>query len=1004
MNIRFAGTLRARIFLSILTIFGLLIMAYFLFMQPLLHQQISALESEKLNIYALSVASDLNLDLAMAITEVENAATLPEIRQMDPPQLDQVLSILNKTSSFSQAFTVLDTSGQILSRPSKPERVGENRASQAYFIEVKRTGRTFISSVFMSTAANFSLILSTPIYNENGEFVGVLTSSLGLADRNPEMYEAIVEPDIPPGWEVFLVTTEGILVAHSHKPVEGSDGLENLEYTAHPLVTNGLNGQWGIQEIELKGQSWQAASAPISISGWTIVVQTPTSLILGPVNDITARVTIVMLSLTAVLSGIGVLLANRFMAPVEHLTAALRRYGKDGEVTFLTPTGIRAVATAVDAFNQMVAEREKAIAQLDYQATLLQNVSDAVISTDANFMIKSWNGAAEMLYGRSADEVMGAYVDSVVSTTYLPPDTPEHVQAELNRHGHWAGEVLQCHRDGTAIHILADVTQLPAEGKGAAGAIMVNRDITHRKQTEYALQETEKRFRELFEQAAIGLAYMSLDGQWVMVNSHLCQMLGYTEEELLSTYTADITFPEDKTLHLPALERLKCEQTATETFEKRYIHKNGAVIWATVTFSLLRDKDGQVQNGIAAIQDISSRKKLEEQLLQSQKMQAIGRLAGGVAHDFNNLLTIIMSYSDLLRRRNHEPATFERYVQQISTAAKQAALLTQQLLTFSRKQIIAPKVINLNDIIEAQTPLLQRLIPENIRITHFLSPDLGPTRIDKGNLEQVLLNLLVNARDAMPDGGLIIIETANVSLDKTYTRKHAGVAPGNYAMLSISDNGIGMDDTTLAHIFEPFFTTKKSGEGTGLGLSTVYGIVQQSQGHIWVYSEPNIGTTFKIYWPLTDADLEQSEIKPLPDERVHGQETIMVVEDNDELRELAEHLLQLHGYQVLTAPSGEAALAFCQKYTQSIDLLLTDLLMPGMNGRQLMTAVTNLFPDIHVLYMSGYTDNVIAKHGVLEEGVAFLQKPFSPSTLLRKVRQALDLAVVSTYVSAHQGE
>jgi two-component system cell cycle sensor histidine kinase/response regulator CckA len=380
----------------------------------------------------------------------------------------------------------------------------------------------------------------------------------------------------------------------------------------------------------------------------------------------------------------------------------------------------------------------------------------------------------------------------------------------------------------------------------------------------------------------------------------------------------------------------------------------------------------------------------EKQLWQSQKMEAVGRLAGGVAHDFNNLLTVIKGYTELMLEDLKPSDPMRAEMEEVQKAADRAAALTRQLLAFSRRQVLAPKVVNLNYLVEDMNKLLRRLLGEDIELSIRLGEDLGSVKADPGQVEQVIMNLAVNARDAMPKGGKLTLETANLELDQGYSREHATVRPGPYVMLAISDTGSGMDAETLAHVFEPFFTTKEQGKGTGLGLSTVYGIVKQSGGYIWPYSEPGMGTTFKIYLPRVDEMVERAQTRAQPSPGLAGTETILLVEDEEGVRVLTRQLLQRHGYTVLEAEHGQDALLLCERYSGPIHLLLSDVVLATMSGRELVQRLVPLRPEMKVLYMSGYSDEAIVQHGVLAPGTAFLQKPFTTESLMRKLRELLD--------------
>jgi signal transduction histidine kinase len=454
---------------------------------------------------------------------------------------------------------------------------------------------------------------------------------------------------------------------------------------------------------------------------------------------------------------------------------------------------------------------------------------------------------------------------------------------------------------------------------------------------------------------------------------------------------ADVAHPEDAVLDLDHFKELVDGTTDRYQIGKRYLRKDGSAVRGRLTASAVRDSDGRTQFVIGLVEDVTERELLEGQLRQAQKMEAIGQLAGGVAHDFNNLLGIITGYSELLEKDLGPGHRGLGRLQQVRRAADRAAGLTRQLLAFSRKQILQPRVLDLGEVVSDVEKMLRRLIGEDVQVVTVFGPGLGRVMADPGQIEQVLVNLAVNARDAMPGGGKLIVETANADLDEAYARNHAGVVPGRYVLLSVSDTGHGMDAETLSHIFEPFFTTKKEGKGTGLGLATVYGVVKQSGGHVSVYSEPGRGTTFRVYLPRT-ADQPREEAPPAPEPPPRGTETVMLVEDAEVLRLMMRELLELNGYRVLEIARPEEAAAAAAAYDGEIHLLVTDVVMPNLSGRETAESVRARRPGIRVLYVSGYTDDVITHHGVLEAGTHLLQKPFTTQAFLRKVRDVLDEA------------
>jgi len=521
-------------------------------------------------------------------------------------------------------------------------------------------------------------------------------------------------------------------------------------------------------------------------------------------------------------------------------------------------------------------------------------------------------------------------------------------------------------------------------------------DITERRKVEEALRESEARFKSSFEHAASGMALVATDGRFLQVNHVLCEIMGYSKEELLQKTWMDIIDPADMEISRTGLRQNE-EGADGVQLEKRYFHKEGHEIWVLESSSLVRGDGGAPLYFICQFQDVSKRRlaeqekrELEARLVQSHKMEAVGRLAGGVAHDFNNMLGIILGHTEMVLDQLEPTDPLSADLREIRKAAERSANLTRQLLAFARKQTVAPKVLDLNEAVQGMLNMLRRLIGEDIDLSWLPGADVWPVKVDPSQIDQILANLCVNARDAIADVGKLTIETENVAFDEAYCARHGGFVPGKYVLLAVSDNGSGMDEETQNRLFEPFFTTKELGKGTGLGLATVYGIVKQNNGFINVYSEPCHGTSFKIYiprhagQPVEDRKASTAEIP-----KGRG-ETVLLVEDEPAILNMTTKMLERQGYTVLAASAPGEALRLAEEHSGEIHLLMTDVVMPEMNGRDLAQNLFSLHPNLKALFMSGYTANVIAHHGVLDEGVDFIQKPFSVKTLAEKVREVLD--------------
>jgi PAS domain S-box-containing protein len=605
-------------------------------------------------------------------------------------------------------------------------------------------------------------------------------------------------------------------------------------------------------------------------------------------------------------------------------------------------------------------------------------ISDMVCVISPDHEVLQINEAGCELIGLPGERIVGRRCYELVHGTDGPvAECPCLISRRTMRPA-----TTEYEQDGRAYELDAWPILRPAGGIEAF--VHIVKDVSMLRRTQRALVESERKYRALVEDMQDVVFMLDDQGRFEFVSS-AARTFGYRPEEFLGRSFERFVHADD----LAALRRslARTMEGHVHPFEFRVYDAKGELRHVRVT-SRPVVTDGETRGAQGVISDVTQQKRMEEQLRLAQKMEAIGQLAGGVAHDFNNLLTVINNYTRLaLHELGSGPVHDD--LEEVRKAGERAAALTRQLLAFSRKQVLRPEVLDLNAVVRGLESMLRRLLGEDVEIVVKLKEGLGSVEADPGQLEQVVMNLAVNARDAMISGGTLLIETDEVCLDEEYARRHVSVTPGRYVLLCVSDTGEGMDAATRERIFEPFFTTKGKGKGTGLGLATVYGIVKQSGGNIWVYSEPDHGTSFKIYLPRTPGQVAAAARGRAP-EVVRGDETVLVVEDEQSVRRLIVRVLQTHGYRVLTAESGDHALEVCHESGDDIDLLLVDVVMPRMSGRELAGRLAGSIPELAVLYMSGYTDNAIVHHGVLEPGTRFIAKPFTDRSLARKVREVLD--------------
>jgi two-component system, cell cycle sensor histidine kinase and response regulator CckA len=632
------------------------------------------------------------------------------------------------------------------------------------------------------------------------------------------------------------------------------------------------------------------------------------------------------------------------------------------------------------------ANRFRRLAQERYRSLFEQNVA-GVYRASLDGRILELNESCAWMFGyATSDEARTHRLQEIVSNgediEYLlrrvqDKKTISHFELELRR------------RDGQSLWALASASlweQEPDYPPLIEGTLV---DITRWKRAEDGLRRREHRFRALLDKSSDAISLVDSAGR-VLYSSHaVSPIFGYELEERIGQNVFEFVHPEDAPQVLSAFGRLVHRPFSSVSAQLRYRHKDGSWRWIEALGTNLLE-DGSVQGVVINYRDVTEQRRLQDQLVQAQKMEAIGCLAGGVAHDFNNLLTAILGYSDMILEKAPPASAIHRYSTQIKQAGERAASLTRQLLAFSRLQVMAPKVMDLNAVLSEMTRMLRRVIGEDIKLNFIPAPELGRVKVDPSQIEQVILNLAVNARDAMPQGGELTIRTSSEAVGDNFVEDKARVQPGAYVVLEVSDTGCGMDPETRARAFEPFFTTKERGKGTGLGLSTVYGIVKQSGGYIWLSSEPGKGATFRIFLPKVDEPVSTNKVGELSAGHAGGAETILLVEDENAVRALLRRILRSKGYRIIEAKNGDEAIAACLSHKERIDLILSDIVMPRMNGRDLAQRAGKIHPEAMLLYMTGYASHKLGSTELLELGTPFIQKPFSADTLAQRVRSVLD--------------
>ncbi|MFZ1983280.1 MAG: PAS domain S-box protein [Desulfatitalea sp.] len=915
---------------------------------------------------AHNVAAAIDHHLAARIAGLQMLAASPLVD--DPPRLSEFYrEAQGSRESFGSHIVLADTAMQMLlntrvpfgeSLPKLPTPKGHAAAP-----EVLATGRPSVGDMFHGPIAKEPLIAIAVPVARAGQTRYLLLSTIEAR----QFQQRLDQVALPPGWILTL-----------------RDGRDEVIAQRAPPESAGRSAEGSAQ-----GHFF---TVPSAVAHWSVALGIPLAIYHGPLVTVAAAlaVAILIVTLISVLGG----------------RVAARRLGRAVKSLAQTPPAPagRPRIAEIETVGHMLADaavaREKAEAMRREAESALRNQELLLREMGRIAKIGGWE--FDPTTGR------GTWTEEVARIHDLDPaDETSLAQGMAFYQGDSHAKIEKAVMEAIERAIPYDLELELVTAKDVhkwvhtigrpvvenARVVQVRgsfQDITKLKQAELALRDSEYKFRMIVENSRDIIYTLSVQGELLFVSPAISHLLGYDAAELIGRPFQSILHPEDVAACEEAFQRSIREGVRVPGFEYRVRHAGGEWRWHNSTGGAVNDARGNLLHFQGVARDITEQRKLEEQLRQAQKMESVGRLAGGVAHDYNNMLSVILGYTELALARVPSAEPLHADLKEIFNAARRSADITRQLLAFARRQTIAPEVLDLNASVESLLKMLRRLIGEDIDLAWLPGSGLWPVRMDPSQLDQILANLCVNARDAISDIGKIIIETQNSPLDEAYCAEHAGFSPGHYVLLMVSDDGHGMDKKVLDHLFEPFFTTKEVGKGTGLGLATVYGIVKQNNGFINVYSEPGKGSTFRVYLPrYTGQAVDAPKAKAGEIPKGRG-ETVLVVEDEEAILKLAKKILEGMGYRVLTAIGPGDAIGLAGRHDGAIHLLITDVVMPGMNGRELAERLRAIHPELKCLFMSGYTAELIAHRGVLHQGVHFLQKPFSTHELAHKVREVLD--------------
>jgi PAS domain S-box-containing protein len=866
-----------------------------------------------------------------------------------------------------------------------------NYTDREWFVKTRK-GLNVVGDLHISTLLKTpSAMIAFPVIDSGNKQVGVIGMPLNFTVLHRRTMR-------------FLPRQEGasITVVDSNNHILFCTGLTQFEgqckrvspqaLPSHEMISGSMEGT-GPDDI---GRLYSFAG--LSTAGWRVIVGVPREVAYQPAYAFGRRYVIILLIISALALIISYIVSTKLTNNVTSLVSGLKELEQGNLSVSLALTGHDELQDVAESFNRMAAIRKEADQKLRdseaFRTAVLNGIGEGVVVIGRDYRILSANQGYCDQVKMSCETIIGKHCHAVSHHIDQPcfeiaGGCDCTVQKCFKTGERYRSMHTHLDKDGHARYIETNAYPLKDSSGEVTAAIETLLDVTDLVTLEKKLTEVKDQYKKLYDDAPDMMHSVDREGTIVICNQTELNALGFKSEELIGSKLKDLIVPEERDTCTVKMKSL--QDNGFFEGEITLLAKDGRRIPVLIRSKVIYDKDGRYLMSDAVLRDITEKKHLEAQLFQAQKMEAVGLLAGGVAHDFNNVLTVVVGYGSLLLKKTEADNTARGYVEQVLAAAERATSLTRNLLAFSRKQIINPKPVHLSDVVKNLEKLLVRLISEDIELKLYLAHQEASVMADTSQIDQVLMNLAINAKDAMPDGGSLIIETELVEFDKDYVRVHVFAQPGQYMLLSVTDTGKGMDAQTKDKIFEPFYTTKEVGKGSGLGLSMVYGIIKQHNGYINVYSEPGKGTTFKLYLPVVAQESEQTPtavLQPVSG----GTETVLLAEDAAMVRDLAKNILEEYGYNVIVAENGVDAI---EAFTAHPDvaLLILDVIMPGKNGKEVFAEIRGLRPDIKALFMSGYTSNIIHKKGVLERDTEFISKPFSPNAFLRKVREVLDKPV-----------